>query len=97
VCGTDNVTYSNSCILDIAACKAKADGSVIETAYHGGCSKENGTEKCTAVCPEIYNPVCGTDEITYSNDCELEKADCKARADGTYIMRARKGECSDDW
>lgn len=57
-----------------------------------------GTEKfpkygpsslCARRCSRIFQPICGTDSVTYSNPCELEKANCltgkttKKKCDGT--------------
>ncbi|KAK3596652.1 hypothetical protein CHS0354_006202 [Potamilus streckersoni] len=45
-------------------------GSLDERLQHGGCPR---------MCLMNYNPVCGTDSITYSNDCELRVAACTRR------------------
>ena len=57
--------------------------------YH--CDKDNDSQGCineskisNTVCIEIYDPVCGSNNITYSNDC-------KANANG--ITYYNKGEC----
>ena len=57
-----------------------------------------GTEKlpkygpsslCGRRCSRIFQPICGTDSVTYTNPCELEKANCltgkktKKKCDGT--------------
>ena len=57
-----------------------------------------GTEKfpkygpvslCVRRCSRIFQPICGTDDVNYSNPCELEKANCqtgketKKKCDGT--------------
>ncbi|KAL3859748.1 hypothetical protein ACJMK2_009946 [Sinanodonta woodiana] len=34
---------------------------------------------CPMMCPMNYNPVCGTDRNTYSNNCELRLAACTRR------------------
>lgn len=50
-------------------------------------TKDSCTEKLKAdcVCIEIYEPVCGCNEVTYSNSC---KAECAG------ILEYRPGECS---
>ncbi|XP_044249077.1 leech-derived tryptase inhibitor C-like [Drosophila takahashii] len=41
---------------------------------------------CT--CPRIVRPVCGSDNVTYDNDCELE---CQAR--DKPITQVKEGKC----
>ena len=47
------------------------------------------TEGCPEICPMIYMPVCGTDSVTYSNDCELGVAACNQPG----IEKKHDGEC----
>ncbi|XP_016517471.1 agrin isoform X12 [Poecilia formosa] len=42
-------------------------------------------------CPSLVAPVCGSDTSTYSNECELEKAQCNTQR---RIKVQRKGPCS---
>ncbi|XP_031142214.1 agrin isoform X8 [Sander lucioperca] len=42
-------------------------------------------------CPSLVAPVCGSDSSTYSNECELEKAQCNSQR---RIKVLRKGPCS---
>lgn len=41
-------------------------------------------------CPSLVAPVCGSDSSTYTNECELEKAQCNAQR---RIKVLRKGPC----
>ncbi|XP_077588780.1 agrin isoform X4 [Stigmatopora nigra] len=42
-------------------------------------------------CPSLVAPVCGSDSSTYTNECELEKAQCRSQR---RIKVLRKGPCS---
>ncbi|XP_061623301.1 agrin isoform X4 [Phyllopteryx taeniolatus] len=42
-------------------------------------------------CPSLVAPVCGSDSTTYTNECELEKAQCQSQR---RIKVLRKGPCS---
>lgn len=41
-------------------------------------------------CPSLVAPVCGSDTSTYSNECELEKAQCMSQR---RIKVQRRGPC----
>jgi len=45
---------------------------------------------CKRKCPEIYKPVCGTDGITYDNQCYLNIAICKSKG---KIKKEKDGGC----
>ena len=89
LCGSDGKTYSNQCELDAASCH----DSTITLSHTGSCSTSGSlthTQPCQPVmCLANWDPVCGTDGVTYSNMCNLHAANCG----GHHVTLASKGEC----
>uniref|UniRef100_A0A7S4FHR4 Kazal-like domain-containing protein n=1 Tax=Eutreptiella gymnastica TaxID=73025 RepID=A0A7S4FHR4_9EUGL len=45
---------------------------------------------CDTICADVWMPLCGTNGVTYSNECYLQRAQCKDPSIGRYS----DGECS---
>ncbi|KAK5975520.1 hypothetical protein GCK32_000971, partial [Trichostrongylus colubriformis] len=88
---TNRHHFSSPIVIDTE----DAIGSVerpTQVATEGAISKKlsDGESSCPSSCGDTYSPVCGTDDITYTNLCHLTLAQCRK---ATTIGLAYEGEC----
>ncbi|XP_054715536.1 agrin-like [Uloborus diversus] len=105
VCGTDGISYTNNCKLRREACEQKSEIAVAYTGLCTGCENKrceyyavcesdgrgNGKCVCPKTCIKVESLVCGTDEITYLNECEMRVEACRK---AQYVMVVSKGPCN---
>ncbi|XP_072027445.1 agrin-like isoform X2 [Amphiura filiformis] len=84
VCGSDGRQYQSGCHLEQYACLTNETVTVV---HRGSCNNTCGPE-----CPRVYEPVCGTDGMTYDfSRCDLERTSCLLQDDTLQV--AYNGEC----
>ncbi|XP_047992439.1 serine protease inhibitor dipetalogastin-like [Leguminivora glycinivorella] len=91
VCGIDGTTYPNKCAL---GCE-RARNPVLIKLHDGPCETKEELKVAkpslpTCTCTRNFEPVCGTDGVTYSNMCLL-----KCAAQTKPLGKKAEGPCED--
>ncbi|GIX69607.1 hypothetical protein CEXT_695391 [Caerostris extrusa] len=108
ICGSNGRTFDNECELKRQSCLLRQELTGLhegECGNHGPCHThhcsygamcvvKNGQPVCECpTCAEEFEPVCGTDSISYTNPCKLKREACEQK---TGHHNRSRGLCSND-
>ncbi|XP_014294342.1 serine protease inhibitor dipetalogastin [Halyomorpha halys] len=85
VCASDNRFYRNECIMRRENC-----GKHVFVVPLPRCLAGFQFKGCSRPCPALYDPICASDNKTYSNECFLEMENCRSRS---LVTKQHHGVC----
>lgn len=106
ICSNDGRTFSSECEMKKIACKTRETIEISHMGICGEinpctnrkcrfgsvCTQKLNKTNCECpICSTEFNPVCGSDGITYENECKLWLESCKHQRNITLLY---KGSCS---
>ncbi|CAL4100024.1 unnamed protein product, partial [Meganyctiphanes norvegica] len=112
ICGTDGITYPNMCTFIISLCRnpqlqikylhpcsgdeGSDEAKMITYDEPGKLKTKKNDDHCTTECPDDYEPICGTDGITYPNMCTFIISLCRNPQLQIKYLQPCSGDGSDE-
>ncbi|XP_028848509.1 agrin isoform X3 [Denticeps clupeoides] len=103
VCGSDGQTYGSRCEMHAMSCALQKEihvlrpGPCVESclncSFGGICDGQTGKCVCPTECVDIHQPVCGSDGVTYENECKLNVKACTKQLDLKVVAREECKTC----